>query len=483
MLLKEADAAGLAQKQALIDRLKKDLTDAGIKFKEVGSTAIDIFNSVTVAQPIYTATATKFGGINVVDKSNERLKSTKVPEGANVLYGTYAHNGKLSSLSTEKSPNSFKTSFYDYGGQTGQIKHYISNSITLVDSSNVSKTDAGQFLYGHMKYDTKTEVAYLGSIDVVEGGQVIPFTSPSKSQLKKDPTAAFDWEKLKSEFYKNKKSITAEQLYQATAQYIIQTIDSTTINAALKGGKEKYVIEPANKLRKALINLYDNVEDANANITDNLDTVANTNADNPQIDVDLGDGIKLRILIKRPSIGYKGTETLVYNTDKLLLYTDINANIDKIKDPKYSELVLRFYDVAERVGGKLQYEYDVNKIMSGIIHYMTHIPASDVKLAKQNMQLHQELVAQLKAHNAARAAQQQRDAARAEKIAAREEAIRKQREDAANDLYNMDAERREVLNAAKSKVNAGDLNKAIDDFTSDPDAYDSFLDSIVDKFS
>ena len=133
MLLREADAAGLAQKQALIDRLKKDLKDAGIKFKEVGSTAIDIFNSVTVAQPIYTATATKFGGINVADKRSERLKATKVPEGADRLYGTFAHNGKLATLSPQKGPNSYKTSYFEYGGRTGQIKHYISNSITLVD--------------------------------------------------------------------------------------------------------------------------------------------------------------------------------------------------------------------------------------------------------------------------------------------------------------------------------------------------------------
>jgi hypothetical protein len=477
MLLKEADAAGLAQKQALIDRLKKDLTDAGIKFKEVGSTAIDIFNSVTVAQPIYTATATKFGGINVADKSSERLKSTKAPEGADMLYGKYANNGKLASLSTEKSPNSFKTSFYDYGGRTGQIKHYISNSITLVDSANISKTDAGQFLYGHMKYDTKNEVEYLGSIDVVEGGQVVPFTPPSKAQLKKDPAAAFDWEELKSEFYKNKNAITPAQLYQATVQYIIQTIDSTTINSAAKGGKEKYVIAPAKQLEAALEDLFD----ADM-ITSNLDTVANTNADYPEIEIDYDTGFKFYILVRRPSVGTRATETLVYNTDKTLLYNNVTANKDKLNDPKFMQLITKFVDVPVYEGKKLVFNYDAARVVKAIDQYIDDNAAA-VEKAISLKAAYAEMSRKTAERNAARALQQQRDIARAEKLAARDEENRKKCEDAANDLYNIDAERREVLNAAKSKVNAGDLNKAIDDFTSDPDAYDSFLDRMVDKFS
>ena len=73
MLLSEAiDPGQLATKQSVIDRLKADLTAAGIRHKDRGSTSIDIFNNVTVAHPIYSAVATADGFLKLIDDSARR---------------------------------------------------------------------------------------------------------------------------------------------------------------------------------------------------------------------------------------------------------------------------------------------------------------------------------------------------------------------------------------------------------------------------
>ena len=478
MLLTEADTASLAKKQSLIDRLKKDLTAAGIKFREVGSTSIDIFNTVTVAQPIYTATANKNGSISVVDKSAERLSVSDLPDGADPLFGNFNDRGKLMSL--DFNDNNYKTTYYDVGGQLGVRSHYISNSVVLVDGNNISKSDSGEILYGHIKFDSKLG-EYLASIDVVRNGEVITFKKPGKRARKKDPTAMYDWFKLTSEFYHNKNHISQEALYKASADYIIQTIENSTVNAAIKGGKDKYVIEPAKELVEDLKRVFGNA------VTDNLNSVANTNANNPIININYKDGITLNIIMRRPNLGARGVLTSVYNTDKTLLYVDVRKNISAINDPTYKIEVGKFIDSAQRdENGKLQdFEFDSLRIVTAIVNYVK-ANESKLQLAIKNKNEQQDLIAKMKVANDERKAQMQRDAIRSDKIFAREEEARLQAEedkrDAERELNAYADRKHELMRKAKTGTKRGDLAKAVDDFTKDPDAYDKFLDSIVDKF-
>lgn len=489
MLLNEADAAGLAKKQAVIDRLKKDLKAAGIKYREVGSTAIDIFNKVTVMQPIYTAVATREGGINVVDKSAERLKATKLPDGAEKLYGTYGSNGKLSTLTPGIATNKFATDYFDMGGTLGQKRHYISNSKVYVDSNALAIASNGDYLYGHIemkKIDDGPPVPVLVSVDTVKNGEVVTYKQPGKRALKKDPAAQFEWYSIQKEFRANRGKLSPEQMYQAAASYIIQTIDSTTINVALKGGKDKYVIEPAKQLADALQARLG----GSAKISDNLSEVSNTNANNPQINVDLGTGLKLLVVLKRPSIGVKGVTTVVYNLDKTILYNDIRGNIEKLNDSDYRIQVCSYDTYAERdEDTKLVFNYNADLIVDYIMQAITtdYLSGDKLKNAIARKQQYDSTISKVKANADARALQQQRDAARAEKIAAKQDAAEAEaraiKQNATDELDRFDARKRELQHQARSKkYKAGDLNKAVDALTSDPDAYNAMLDRLADSF-
>ena len=52
MLLTEANSPDLEARRGTIERLAADLKKAGIKFRQSSGTSLDIFNKVTVAQPI-----------------------------------------------------------------------------------------------------------------------------------------------------------------------------------------------------------------------------------------------------------------------------------------------------------------------------------------------------------------------------------------------------------------------------------------------
>lgn len=52
MLLSEVSSPDLEKRKGIIERLATDLEKNGIKFRQSSSTALDIFNDVTSAQPI-----------------------------------------------------------------------------------------------------------------------------------------------------------------------------------------------------------------------------------------------------------------------------------------------------------------------------------------------------------------------------------------------------------------------------------------------
>lgn len=483
MLLTEADAINLAKKQTIIDRLKKDLKAAGIKFRDKGSTAIDIFNKVTVAQPIYTATANKNGGIDVVDKSAETLKFKDLPFGASPLGAVYGSNNKLMNLTyaeADPADGVYASSYYDYDGELRQQHPHITRSIVLVDSNNISRNDKGEIMYGHMKFDKDEMEEYLSSYDIIRDGTLETFKKPGKKAIKQDPTIMFTWNRIEAMFYENKNKMSPELLYKAAADYIINTIDSTTVNAAIKGGKDKYVLEPAIKLNDVLHAIF-----KNSDFDTNIDSISNEDAETPYIDFTYKPGFSFHIIVKRAGLGAKAVVTSVYNVDKTLLYNDIRGNADLLKDKDNNILVARFVDKAEHVDkGKWDFEYDEVRVARAIISYIKD-NEDKITSAEGNKRKHQELIAKLQAKDDKRKAMQQ-------KIAAKSDAYFKQKEEQEEqqrlqdlkdkeDLRNYEKEKRAILRQAKTKVQKGDYDKAADElFGNDADAYDKFLDSLVD---
>ena len=348
MLISEArDPAyikNLATKQDVIDRLKSDLNKAEIKYSALGSTKLAIFNNVTRSTPIYTVAATNDGGFDIVDDSQARLKSTRKPEEADTLYANFNDRGKVTSLSkvqrtatigTGKNKrvvpnNSFASNYYEM--PTGQVfakSHYFTGVISVVSAKDICKADDGTIMYGHLKYSSEIDDYVVSSIEILENGAAKVDSAPKKKEIKANPSAANEWFDL-VEKYNEATALHGDQLYDACLNYLLTTINSTTVNAAVKGGKLKYVIEPAEQLLSAL-----NAEYGDDAVTSNIADVDNENANNPIFTVKPCDGILLQIIMTRPEPGARANKIVIKNIDKTLLFNDIKANNGEINNPDY----------------------------------------------------------------------------------------------------------------------------------------------------
>ena len=322
MLLSEASSPDLEKRKGIIERLATDLEKNGIKFRQSSSTALDIFNGVTSAQPIYTAVANKNGAFDLIDKSVERAKLTRIPNGAAPLFGDYNDRGKLMSLHTSERGSS--TGYFKGDNGIGMRNVYNSGGISIMSSDDVRISKNGEPLFGHFEWVKEEQDVMLKSIDTISNGSVVNHKAPSLHARKADPSLWTAWRELMKSYFMGTKP-AGEQLYDIALRFIVETIGTSTVNAAIKGGKDKYMIKPAQELLDILEDIF-----SNKVIDNNFDEVSKENAEHPLIQFTPCDHITIKINCRRPTLTAKGVQFVVTNTDKTLLYTDIRKNNDNI---------------------------------------------------------------------------------------------------------------------------------------------------------
>lgn len=446
MLLSEASSPDLEKRKGIIERLAADLQKNGIKFRQSSSTALDIFNGVTAAQPIYTAVANKNGAFDIIDKSVERAKLTKLPSDAAPLFGNYNDRGKLISLHTDERGSA--TSYYEGNNGIGMRHVYNKGGIEIVSSTNVRIAANGEPMYGHLDWNSYEQDEILVRIDVLRNGTLVKYTTPKKRDLKANPNAWQEWRAIRQAYYSSPNP-APEQLYNACLQYIIETISTSTVNAAIKGGKDKYMIKPA----KELLDILEDVFSSKV-IDNNFDEVSNDNAEHPIIQFTPCDYITIKINCRRPSLTAKGVQFVVTNTDKTLLYADIRKNNDYINTFGYEIPVGTVTIWAEKDDNKRILDY---KKIGDVARLIVNYVKSNKALAVQAAEIKAKTTAFNQKANARAAAEKERIAKEVEKTHAR-------------------LDRRDAAKQAKTSNKVDDVASSL--WGSDEE-YDKFLDSLL----
>lgn len=437
MLLTEANSPDLEARRGTIERLAADLKKAGIKFRQSSGTSLDIFNKVTVAQPIYTAVANKNGAFDLIDKSVQRTKLSRLGELDTPLFGNYNDRNRLVSLTQTASSTTKPTAYYNNAnGDTSLRYSYNSGTIDVMKSDLIRKSKSGEIMYGHEKWVSEIQDTMLVAVDVIRNGQLVTYKSPSKRELKANPNAINEWREIRQNYYGSR--LGADELYNAALAYIVDTIDSTTVNAAIKGGKDKYVIKPAKELIEDLETVFDCIIDSN------IDSVENVNAENPTIQFTPVDDITIKIIVNRPGLGARGVVYAIYNTDKTILYANAKENMTKINTPGYETLIRRVAAYSEKNGeGKRVFDTNTYSVVKTVIDYLTSVKTEIVKARAEKERL-QSFTNKVNAKAAADAAQKERDIAkqnaRLDRKVDAQVANKQGIEDVANDLWGSDEE-------------------------------------------
>ena len=446
MLLSEASSPDLEKRKGIIERLAADLQKNGIKFQQKGSTALDIFNGVTSAQPIYTAVANKNGAFDLIDKSVERAKLTRMPNDAYPLFGNYNDKGKLVSL--HQSEHGSSTGYYEGENGIGMRHVYNKGGISIVDSANVRIAANGDPMYAHFEWSNEEQDEVLVRVEVLRNGQINRYRTPKKRDLKIYPNAWGEWLAIRNMYY-HSPNPAPEQLYGACLQYILETIGSSTVNAAIRGGKDKYMIKPAKELLDILEDVF-----SNKVIDNNLDEVSNDNAEHPMIQFTPCDYITIKINCRRPTLTAKGVQFVVTNTDKTLLYADIRENIDDINTFGYEIPVGTVTIWSEKDDNKRILDYTkIGDVARLIVNYVKANKALAVQAA--------EIKAKTTAFN-----QKANDRAATEK-----ERIAKEVEKTHARLDRRDA--------AKQLKNSNKVDDVASSLWGSDEEYDKFLDSLL----
>ena len=446
MLLSEASSPDLEKRKSVIERLATDLEKNGIKFRQSSSTALDIFNGVTSAQPIYTAVANKNGAFDLIDKSVERAKLTRIPNGAAPLFGDYNDRGKLMSLHTSERGSS--TGYFKGDNGIGMRNVYNSGGISIMSSDDVRISKNGEPLFGHFEWVKEEQDVMLKSIDTISNGSVVNHKAPSLHARKADPSLWTAWRELMKSYFMGTKP-AGEQLYDIALRFIVETIGTSTVNAAIKGGKDKYMIKPAQELLDILEDIF-----SNKVIDNNFDEVSKENAEHPLIQFTPCDHITIKINCRRPTLTAKGVQFVVTNTDKTLLYTDIRKNNDNINTFGYEIPVGTVTIWSDKDDNKRTLNYEkIGDVARLIVNYVK----ANKTLAVQAAAIKAKTTAFNQKANARAVAEKERIAKEVEKAHARLD-----RRDAAKQLKN--------------------LNK-VDDVASSlwgsDEEYDKFLDSLL----
>ena len=445
MLLSEVSSPDLEKRKGIIERLATDLEKNGIKFRQSSSTALDIFNGVTSAQPIYTAVANKNGAFDLIDKSVERAKLTRVPNDAYPLFGHYNDKGKLVSL--HQSEHGSSTGYFEGNNGIGMRHVYNKGGIDIMNSDLIYRAKNGEIEYGHEEWDSAIQDVILVRIDIIRNGQLVTQKKPGKRELKANPNARTDWLHARQNFYG--KRLANEELYDAALQYIVGTIGTTTVNAAIKGGKDKYMIKPAKELLDILEDVF-----SNKVIDNNFDEVSNDNAEHPMIQFTPCDYITIKINCRRPTLTAKGVQFVVTNTDKTLLYTDIRKNNDNINTFGYEIPVGNVTIWSEKDDNKRILDYTkIGDVARLIVNYVK----ANKELAIQAAKIKAKTTAFNQKANVRAAAEKERIAKEVEKAHAR-------------------LDRRD---AAKQLKNSNKVDDVASSLWGSDEEYDKFLDSLL----
>lgn len=445
MLFSEASSPDLEKRKGIIERLATDLEKNGIKFRQSSSTALDIFNSVTVAQPIYTAVANKNGAFDIIDKSVERAKLSKLPTGATPLFGDYNDRGRLVSLNTTAGTG---TGYYEGKYGIGMRHVYNSGGITVMSSDDVRVSANGEPLFGHLEWVKEEDDEVLKSIDTISNGTVVNHKAPGVRARKANPSLWTDWRELMQEYYRGTKP-TGEQLYDIALRFIVETIGTSTVNAAIKGGKDKYMIKPAQELLEILEDVF-----SNKVIDNNFDEVSNTNAEHPMIQFTPCDYITIKVNVSRPTLTARGVLFTVFNTDKTILYSDVKKNLEAINTPGYEIKIGAITVMSEKIEGKRGLDSaKIGDVARLIVNYVKANKALAVEAAETKIKT--------RAFN-----QKANDRAAAEK-----ERIAKEVEKTHARLDRRDA--------AKQLKNTNKVDDVASSLWGSDEEYDKFLDSLL----
>ena len=446
MLLSEASSPDLEKRKGVIERLAADLQKNGIKFQQKSSTALDIFNGVTSAQPIYTAVANKNGAFDLIDKSVERAKLTSIPNYADPLFGDYNDRGKLMSLHTSERGSS--TGYFKGVNGIGMRKVYNSGGISIMSSDDVRISKNGEPLFGHFEWVKEEQDVMLKSIDTISNGSVVNHKAPSLHARKADPSLWTAWRELMKSYFMGTKP-AREQLYDIALRFIVETIGTSTVNAAIKGGKDKYMIKPAQELLDILEDIF-----SNKVIDNNFDEVSKENAEHPLIQFTPCDHITIKINCRRPTLTAKGVQFVVTNTDKTLLYTDIRKNNDNINTFGYEIPVGTVTIWSDKHYNKRTLNYEkIGDVARLIVNYIK----ANKALAVQAAAIKAKTTAFNQKANARAVAEKERIAKEVEKAHAR-------------------LDRRD---AAKQLKNTNKVDDVASSLWGSDEEYDKFLDSLL----
>ena len=446
MLLSEASSPDLEKRKGVIERLATDLEKNGIKFRQSSSTALDIFNGVTSAQPIYTAVANKNGAFDLIDKSVERAKLTRIPNGAAPLFGDYNDRGKLMSLHTSERGSS--TGYFKGDNGIGMRNVYNSGGISIMSSDDVRISKNGEPLFGHFEWVKEEQDVMLKSIDTISNGSVVNHKAPSLHARKADPSLWTAWRELMKSYFMGTKP-AGEQLYDIALRFIVETIGTSTVNAAIKGGKDKYMIKPAQELLDILEDIF-----SNKVIDNNFDEVSKENAEHPLIQFTPCDHITIKINCRRPTLTAKGVQFVVTNTDKTLLYTDIRKNNDNINTFGYEIPVGTVTIWSDKDDNKRTLNYEkIGDVARLIVNYVK----ANKALAVQAAAIKAKTTAFNQKANARAVAEKERIAKEVEKAHAR-------------------LDRRD---AAKQLKNTNKVDDVASSLWGSDEEYDKFLDSLL----
>lgn len=446
MLLSEASSPDLEKRKGVIERLATDLEKNGIKFRQSSSTALDIFNGVTSAQPIYTAVANKNGAFDLIDKSVERAKLTRIPNGAAPLFGDYNDRGKLMSLHTSERGSS--TGYFKGDNGIGMRNVYNSGGISIMSSDDVRISKNGEPLFGHFEWVKEEQDVMLKSIDTISNGSVVNHKAPGLRARKADPSLWTAWRELMKSYFMGTKP-AGEQLYDIALRFIVETIGTSTVNAAIKGGKDKYMIKPAQELLDILEDIF-----SNKVIDNNFDEVSKENAEHPLIQFTPCDHITIKINCRRPTLTAKGVQFVVTNTDKTLLYTDIRKNNDNINTFGYEIPVGTVTIWSDKDDNKRTLNYEkIGDVARLIVNYVK----ANKALAVQAAAIKAKTTAFNQKANARATAEKERIAKEVEKAHAR-------------------LDRRD---AAKQLKNTNKVDDVASSLWGSDEEYDKFLDSLL----
>lgn len=406
----------LSTKQDVITRLKRELNKVGIRYDEIGHTKLAIYNFVSRAIPAFTVVATKDGGFDIIDDSNARLK-TKTPIDSVPLYTIYNDRNKKMFYSVDKTNYSDESNYVRLqNGLMARKKHFITGVNTLMGARDIRKAEDGTVMYGHFKF-VQGEPE-LQSIEVVNNNKIEQCSKPKKRALRDNPSLLDKFEDQEELFYDGTE-LENEQLYKACLDYLLALVNVSAVNAAIKGGKNKYIVEPAEQMLNALIKHYGKT----AIVSSNIDEVSNENDINPVVVVKPCNGILLRIVMTRPGFD-KVNQITIRNIDKTLLFNDVRANINYINDDKYiGAKVGTILSVARKVDKRVVLNLNVDDMIDTIDEYVNSNKEA-LKTAFANKAEEEAHTAKINAANAKNLErlkiQRARDAKRAQQIADRE---------------------------------------------------------------